>query len=396
MNDQQQGANLAPQAPSGAEPSSQGDTAPGAVVNSHMAIGEVLSLLQEEFPDVTISKIRFLESQGLIAPERTASGYRKFYEADIDRLRWILLQQRDNFLPLKVIKNMLDSGVSTDLGTEEPTLFSDPQNVDEAPQVQPDVTHADPGQKRGVEQSSTHPAVRGFLDRSDSLAAASVGSQRGASSPGAPASTHETPASPPAAPQSSAPRADATSPDKPLNGEPNSDATSPPVKQHTTPADVVAALQELPGAAKRTRSVQRAEPLVIPTRSQEPHQELTLEELTESTGADEILIESLVGFGLISERNLAGTRVFDPPAAEICRLAVRYQELGVEPRHLRMYKVAAEREAGFIEQSAIPLLKKRNPSARTAAKERAEELMGLGNQLEKLLLIDRLQSVLES
>ena len=57
------------------------------------------SLLQEEFPDVTISKIRFLESQGLLDPERTPSGYRKFYEADIERLRWILTQQRENFLP---------------------------------------------------------------------------------------------------------------------------------------------------------------------------------------------------------------------------------------------------------------------------------------------------------
>ena len=65
-----------------------------SVGQSHLSIGEVLNLLQDEFPDVTISKIRFLESQGLIDPERTPSGYRKFYGADIDRLRWILVQQR--------------------------------------------------------------------------------------------------------------------------------------------------------------------------------------------------------------------------------------------------------------------------------------------------------------
>src|SRR5438132_732428 len=65
-------------------------------------------MLREEFPDVTISKIRFLESQGLLDPERTPSGYRKFYEPDVERLRWILLQQRENFLPLKVIKGRLD------------------------------------------------------------------------------------------------------------------------------------------------------------------------------------------------------------------------------------------------------------------------------------------------
>jgi DNA-binding transcriptional MerR regulator len=75
---------------------------------SHLSIGEVLSRLQEEFPDVTISKIRFLESQGLIDPERTPSGYRKFYPADVERLRFILAEQRDHFLPLKVIKERLD------------------------------------------------------------------------------------------------------------------------------------------------------------------------------------------------------------------------------------------------------------------------------------------------
>jgi len=75
----------------------------------HRSIGDVLALLQDEFPDVTISKIRFLESQGLIEPERTPSGYRKFYEADVERLRWVLHQQKTHFLPLKVIKDRLDA-----------------------------------------------------------------------------------------------------------------------------------------------------------------------------------------------------------------------------------------------------------------------------------------------
>jgi DNA-binding transcriptional MerR regulator len=76
----------------------------------YLSIGEVLSLLQDEFPDITISKIRFLESQGLIDPERTPSGYRKFYEVDLDRLRFILREQKDHFLPLRVIKDRLDDG----------------------------------------------------------------------------------------------------------------------------------------------------------------------------------------------------------------------------------------------------------------------------------------------
>src|SRR5204863_878898 len=72
-----------------------------------LSIGEVLELLKDEFPDITISKIRFLESQGLLDPERTPSGYRKFYDPDVDRLRWILQQQREHFLPLRVIKERL-------------------------------------------------------------------------------------------------------------------------------------------------------------------------------------------------------------------------------------------------------------------------------------------------
>lgn len=79
---------------------------------AYRSIGEVLSLLAEEHPDLTISKIRFLESQGLIDPQRTPSGYRKFFEADIERLNWVLIQQRDHFLPLKEIKRRLASGAA--------------------------------------------------------------------------------------------------------------------------------------------------------------------------------------------------------------------------------------------------------------------------------------------
>src|SRR5258706_5959881 len=80
----------------------------------YLSIGEVLGLLLEEFPDVTISKIRFLESQGLIDPERTASGYRKFYDSDVDLLRVILREQRETFLPWRVIRDRLESGAIED------------------------------------------------------------------------------------------------------------------------------------------------------------------------------------------------------------------------------------------------------------------------------------------
>ncbi len=88
----------------------------------HHSIGDVLAELREEFPDVTVSKIRFLESQGLVSPERTPSGYRKFSERDLQALRWILRQQREKFLPLKVIRQRLaelDFDQPLDEGSDE-------------------------------------------------------------------------------------------------------------------------------------------------------------------------------------------------------------------------------------------------------------------------------------
>jgi DNA-binding transcriptional MerR regulator len=76
---------------------------------AYLSIGEVLSKLRGDFPDITISKIRFLESEGLIEPQRTPSGYRKFTSTDLDRLRYVLLLQRDQYLPLRVIKENLEA-----------------------------------------------------------------------------------------------------------------------------------------------------------------------------------------------------------------------------------------------------------------------------------------------
>ncbi|MEI2775578.1 MAG: MerR family transcriptional regulator [Tetrasphaera sp.] len=77
--------------------------------SSLLSIGTVLRRLQEDFPDLTLSKIRFLETEGLITPVRTASGYRQFTAADVDRLRFVLTAQRDRFWPLKVIREALDA-----------------------------------------------------------------------------------------------------------------------------------------------------------------------------------------------------------------------------------------------------------------------------------------------
>ena len=99
----------------------------------HLSIGEVLAELSDEFPDITISKIRFLESQGLVNPERTPSGYRKFYPHDLARLRWILYQQKEHFLPLKVIKERLDElPPGEEARLLDPTPAVDPEPASEA------------------------------------------------------------------------------------------------------------------------------------------------------------------------------------------------------------------------------------------------------------------------
>jgi DNA-binding transcriptional MerR regulator len=76
---------------------------------AYVGIGQVLAELRDEFPDVSPSKIRFLEAEGLIQPARAESGYRRFAVADIERLRYILTAQRDEYLPLRVIKQRLDA-----------------------------------------------------------------------------------------------------------------------------------------------------------------------------------------------------------------------------------------------------------------------------------------------
>jgi DNA-binding transcriptional MerR regulator len=81
---------------------------------AYLGIGEVLAQLRAEFPDVSVSKIRFLETEGLIQPARSPSGYRKFTPADVVRLRYILTAQRDQYLPLRVIKDQLDAGEEED------------------------------------------------------------------------------------------------------------------------------------------------------------------------------------------------------------------------------------------------------------------------------------------
>src|SRR6266566_5246051 len=109
---------------------------------NYQSIGEVLVAVKTEFPDITISKIRFLESEGLITPERTPSGYRKFYVDDVDRLKSILRMQRDEYLPLKVIKERL---VQSDASAEGDGVDLEAQADGEAASVSEELAEAPTG-----------------------------------------------------------------------------------------------------------------------------------------------------------------------------------------------------------------------------------------------------------
>ncbi|GAA2183735.1 MerR family transcriptional regulator [Brooklawnia cerclae] len=105
------------------------------------SIGQVLPLLKNEFPDISISKIRFLESEGLVAPERAPSGYRRYSEGDIERLRYILRMQRDHYLPLKVIRDNLSL---MDRGLEPPTIETPASAAPSAPPLAGPIPVVDP------------------------------------------------------------------------------------------------------------------------------------------------------------------------------------------------------------------------------------------------------------
>ena len=144
---------------------------------SFLSIGEVLDLLKDEFPDVTISKIRFLESQGLLDPERTPSGYRKFYDDDIKRLRWILTQQKENFLPLKVIKGRLSTAIAEGTAApgpvSAPVATAEPEPVSHAAPPPPAPSPAPAPPTRTAAELRTAPIDTGVSMTFDELRSAS-------------------------------------------------------------------------------------------------------------------------------------------------------------------------------------------------------------------------------
>ena len=218
-----------------------------ASTHGTLSIGEVLSLLKRDYPDVTISKIRFLETEGLVTPARTSSGYRRFSDEDVRRLRDVLTMQRDHYLPLKVIREQLD------------------KDADDAP------------------------------------AAAGSGMRPEDFRPGA-------------------------------------------------------------GRVRLTRG-----------------------ELAEMAELDEAYVAELEALGLVW---VSPAGHYDQDAVIICQLAARLQQFGFEGRHMRSFRVVADRETGLIEQMATPFSKTtgRERDSKVRAQEAIREIAALFVQLHAALL----------
>lgn len=336
----------------------------GAPERSFLSIREVLDLLVAEFPDVTISKIRFLESRGLIHPERTASGYRKFYESDVERLRWILREQREHFLPLKVIKGRLD-GVS---GAVAPSLFdgdfSDPPEESHE-LVGARSAHAsssgggsDPDEfEEFFESGGDEEPSRPLDDDASGPGPSSGGDDTGAgSAPGADAPP--TPRRPARATKSAA--ASRVAAEKPAK-KPRRPGGRPP-------------RDGAPGAGSGVTGYSAAD-------------------LARAAGVDARVVAELDEYGLIVAVEAAGVRAYPPVSLEIVRLATSFGKFGVEPRHLRTFKHAAERETGLFSQVVTPLLYQRNPEARARAATELKELVELGAALHEAFVRAALDDV---
>ena len=244
-------------------------TAPETPALAGMSIGAVLDLLRPDFPDVTISKIRFLEAEGLVTPQRAASGYRRFTAYDCARLRYILTAQRDHYLPLKVIKAQLDAQPDGELPPSG-SLYGVPRLVS--------VTGSGP---------------------------AAGGSDTGA---------------------------------------------------------------------------------VTPTRVR-----LSREDVLERSGVAEELLTALVKAGVITT---GPSGFFDEHAVVILQCARALAEYGVEPRHLRAFRSAADRQSDLIEQIAGPVVKAGKAGARDRADELAREVAALAITLHTSLIKSALRDVL--
>lgn len=280
-----------------------------------LTIGEVIGRLAADFPDLTVSKIRYLESGGLISPGRTPAGYRRFTEEDVEKLRWVLAAQRDQYLPLKVIRQHLAAdGPRVTAGDAEAIVAALTSGADLSGEAGHDADAA---------------AVAGSLqdpDAASSRVEAGTARARTFGSPGSPGSPGSagSPGSPGAPGTARAATAEGAA------GE------LPP------PATLTPPLPPLPHPRSRAATVADPE-FYLTARSDVGELHLGREALARTAGVSESFLTDLIGFGLLPDAgDYGGDAVF------VVRAASALTEYGLEPRHLRPLLTGARNTAGLL------------------------------------------------
>jgi DNA-binding transcriptional MerR regulator len=395
---------------------------------TYLSIGDVLTLLREEFPDVTISKIRFLESQGLVNPERSPSGYRKFFDHDVERLRWVLRQQREHFLPLKVIRDRLADGELDDptspaetvngnmsvpsLSTLGPTADRQTAADDEAmariiadasrraallPDTPTDsrAVHvmAGPGATgapydgdgSGGSVDAAMSSATPHASAAPSAAAIRADAHLSRATASAPASSMSGPASRQSTPgdetQGPPPARAASAGSSGLGSDASASPTTPPSTPPASPRMQAPVPPSTTGPAGSPESRPgRASSAVVTGVS------MTAAEICAASGLGPEELSALEGYGLLESVSVAGIATYDEEALAIANLAAAFRVFGIEARHLRQYRIAVDREVGLIEQVVIPLLRQRNPEARQRALDGSEQMAVLGESMRAALL----------
>ncbi len=333
----------------------------------YLSIGEVLGLLLEEFPDVTISKIRFLESQGLIEPERTASGYRKFFDGDVERLKVILREQRQNFLPLRVIRDRLETGEIDDTGALSSASSA-----------------SSPSPPRGIRN------VRIGVDDSIDFDLDDTGGLEIEVDPTGTISIH-------------AERAMSNRHPAAQLRPPTAVSALSALSALVVPAERVLAIVPPPPTPLAAPAVSAPvaapppPPTVIAVNAAEPSSSdvYSRNEICTLGGVTSSQLSELESFSLIAGRGSGTNATFTDADLAIVRAAAGFLARGIDARHLRAWRQAAEREASLFEQRILPLLRQRNPQARHEAIELLNELAALGAQLREAIVASTLRHLIE-
>ena len=336
---------------------------------SYLSIGEVLGLLLEEFPDVTISKIRFLESQGLISPERTSSGYRKFYDDDVELLRVILTEQRLNYLPLRVIKDRLETGEIDPTGEHLRNHDSADNAIDPTP-ARPTgrVVAAFDAESNGFEQTVDNELAAAFAAHPTPAGVVHDGRARARTRVNDRIATDRTPN------------------DHTSGGDDTDGGYDEPVPASSV-ASHPASRSQPPSPTERQTATQ---PQLLPGVL------LDKAELCAMVGITPAELEQLESFGVLAPNTRNGPPLYDDEAVAIASPAVQFLRLGVDARHLRAFRTAAEREVGLYEQLITPRYRQRNPEARAEALDHLRTLNQLGGSLRAALTQHALRHHFES